>query len=105
MLQAEAQAQSEKVDAALARLAALGPRGEGIITSVEDFMTDLGLASDALRRVGGNERFLYPMTEVRAQWDLFLSIAKRPASSRGSDSGAYRKYSTFTECLEAICGR
>lgn len=91
--------------AARARLAALGPRGEEILAAVTQFSADMEDAADALRLAGGNERYAYSMGEARAQWELFLGIAKRPPSTKGADSGAFRKYKTFTACVEAVCGK
>jgi len=90
--------------AACARVLALGPKGEALFVAVAEFVAEEYRETEALRVAGGNERYTQAVGEIRAQFELFLGIAKRPPSTKGADSGAYRKYENFTACLAATCG-
>lgn len=95
--------QNDKVDAAKARLNALGPRADEVFAAVKQLATDLAFAAEELRVAGGNEKHSYGATEIRGQFDLFFGLAKHPLTNNGHVPTAFMKYKNFSDCLTAVC--
>ena len=100
---AEQAAADDAVSSAHARLAALGPVAEALFAEVKRFRTNLARETENLRVCGGNS-YVYSLSELTAQFDLFMKIANRPPSADAFDSGAYRKYPNFLACAAAHFG-
>lgn len=97
-------AEMEVEAAARARVLALGPRFEEVSALVRQLAMDTARELEALRVIGGGEKYSYSVNEIRMQFDLFLGLAKHPLTSNAYVSPAFMKYRSWRECVEAICG-
>jgi hypothetical protein len=99
---AEHQVLIEAEAAACEHVLALGPRFEEVSALVRQFALDMARETEALRVAGGDDKYAYPVSQIRAQFEFFLRLASHPRTT--DFPSALKMYESFTACLVAICG-
>jgi hypothetical protein len=100
--EAERVAAIEAEAAACEHVLARGPRFEEVSTLVRQFAVDMARETEALRVAGGNEKYAYPVSQIRAQFEFFPRLASHPRTT--DFPSALKRYESFTACLVAVCG-
>lgn len=101
--QAERELKHAAKDEARERLLALTEQAEELLARVKRLRSELVREAAAAHSVGAIES--WGRREVVDHWDFFLKIANRSAADDAADSGAFRKFPSWTYCVMYACGK
>ena len=82
---------------------ALAQEGEEIFAHIKLFRADLVRETAAAYAAGGIAS--WDEREIVDYFDFLLKISNRSPAADAADSGAFRKYPSWTTCLQYVCGK